>query len=152
KIRKHIQHRIDIGTLKIVGNYDHLEDIPGELIMKVLAFDTDLEKIERVKARLSEKSNLEVSSSSRGNIEITHADAQKGTAVASIAEKLGVSLEDTMAIGDNLNDKSMLERVGYPVAMANAIPELKEHAKFVTDTNENSGVAKAIYKVLENNE
>lgn len=152
KIRKHIQHRIDIGTLKIVENYDHLEDIPGELIMKVLAFDTDLEKIERVKARLSEKSNLEVSSSSRGNIEITHADAQKGTAVASIAEKLGVSLEDTMAIGDNLNDKSMLERVGYPVAMANAIPELKEHAKFVTDTNENSGVAKAIYKVLENNE
>lgn len=152
KIRKHIQHRIDIGTLKIVENYDHLEDIPGELIMKVLAFDTDLEKIERVKARLSEKSNLEVSSSSRGNIEITHADAQKGTAVASIAEKLGISLEDTMAIGDNLNDKSMLERVGYPVAMANAIPELKEHAKFVTDTNENSGVAKAIYKVLENNE
>ncbi|REH96061.1 Cof-type HAD-IIB family hydrolase [Staphylococcus felis] len=152
KIRKHIQHRIDIGTLKIVENYDHLEDIPGELIMKVLAFDTDLEKIERVKARLSEKSNLEVSSSSRGNIEITHADAQKGTAVASIAEKLGISLEDTMAIGDNLNDKSMLERVGYPVAMANAIPELKEHAKFVTDTNEKSGVAKAIYKVLENNE
>ncbi|REI30548.1 Cof-type HAD-IIB family hydrolase [Staphylococcus felis] len=152
KIRKHIQHRIDIGTLKIVENYDHIEDIPGELIMKVLAFDTDLEKIERVKARLSEKSNLEVSSSSRGNIEITHADAQKGTAVASIAEKLGISLEDTMAIGDNLNDKSMLERVGYPVAMANAIPELKEHAKFVTDTNENSGVAKAIYKVLENNE
>lgn len=152
KIRKHIQHRIDIGTLKIVENYDHLEDIPGELIMKVLAFDTDLVKIERVKARLSEKSNLEVSSSSRGNIEITHADAQKGTAVASIAEKLGISLEDTMAIGDNLNDKSMLERVGYPVAMANAIPELKEHAKFVTDTNENSGVAKAIYKVLENNE
>ncbi|MBI5975081.1 Cof-type HAD-IIB family hydrolase [Staphylococcus canis] len=149
KIKNHIQHRLDIGSLKVVENYDHIEDIPGELIMKVLAFDTDLEKIDRVKARLSEKSNLEVSSSSRGNIEITHADAKKGTAVASIAEQLGITLDETMAIGDNLNDKSMLDRVGYSVAMENAIPEIKESARYVTDTNENSGVAKAIYKALE---
>lgn len=148
KIRHHIQHRLDTGALKVVDNYDQVEEVPGELIMKVLAFDKDLEKIDRVKARLSERSNLEVSSSSRGNIEITHADAQKGVALASIAEQLGVRLEETMAVGDNLNDKSMIDCVGYPVAMANAVPEIIENAMFVTDSNENSGVAKAIYKVL----
>ena len=57
-----------------------------------------------------------------------------------------------MALGDNLNDVSMLERVGYPVAVENAMPEVKA-AKYVTDTNENSGVGKAIMKLLkeENN-
>ena len=49
-----------------------------------------------------------------------------------------------MALGDNLNDVSMLERVGYPVAMDNAIPEVKAIAKLVTDTNEHSGVGKAL--------
>ena len=51
-----------------------------------------------------------------------------------------------MALGDNLNDISMLERVGYPVAMDNAAPEVKAVAKYITDSNENSGVGKAIMK------
>ncbi|CAD7360621.1 MULTISPECIES: Cof-type HAD-IIB family hydrolase [Staphylococcus] len=148
KIRQHINHRIEIGTLKVVDNYDNIESVTGELIMKVLAHDTDLDKIARVKAELSESSNLAVSSSSKGNLEITHIDAQKGLALCTIAEKLGIDMKDTMAIGDNLNDKSMLDRAGIAVAMDNALPELKENATFVTASNEESGVAKAIYRVL----
>lgn len=152
KIRQYINHRIEIGTLKVVNNYDNIESVTGELIMKVLAHDTDLDKIARVKAELSESSNLAVSSSSKGNLEITHIDAQKGLALCAIAEKLGIDMKDTMAIGDNLNDKSMLDRAGIAVAMDNALPELKENATFVTASNEESGVAKAIYRVLgENN-
>ncbi|WP_281199678.1 Cof-type HAD-IIB family hydrolase [Staphylococcus schleiferi] len=148
KIRQHINHRIEIGTLKVVDNYDNIESVTGELIMKVLAHDTDLDKIARVKAELSESSNLAVSSSSKGNLEITHIDAQKGLALCTIAEKLGIDMKGTMAIGDNLNDKSMLDRAGIAVAMDNALPELKENATFVTASNEESGVAKAIYRVL----
>ncbi|NHA38534.1 Cof-type HAD-IIB family hydrolase [Staphylococcus schleiferi] len=148
KIRQHINHRIEIGTLKVVDNYDNIESVTVELIMKVLAHDTDLDKIARVKAELSESSNLAVSSSSKGNLEITHIDAQKGLALCTIAEKLGIDMKDTMAIGDNLNDKSMLDRAGIAVAMDNALPELKENATFVTASNEESGVAKAIYRVL----
>lgn len=149
KIREHIQHRIDVGSLKVVDNYDQVEDIPGELIMKVLAHDVDLEKVTRAKARLEKSGNLAVSSSARGNIEITHIDAQKGMAVRTIADQLGIDMKDVMAVGDNLNDKSMLEVVGYPIAMENALPELKDIASYVTDTNEQSGVAKAIYHVIE---
>ncbi|WP_368871665.1 HAD family hydrolase [Staphylococcus haemolyticus] len=148
KIKAGIQKRIDNGTLKIVDNYKDIEDIPGELIMKVLAFNPDLEKIERIGKELSAISSLAVSSSSRGNLEITHSDAQKGIALETIANQLHIDLQDVMALGDNLNDVSMLERVGYPVAMDNAIPEVKAIAKLVTDTNEHSGVGKAIMKVL----
>lgn len=149
KIENSIQKRIDNGTLKIVDNYDKIEDIPGELIMKILAFDSDLGKIDLVGQELAQSPNLAVSSSSRGNLEITHSDAQKGIALSTIAKQLGIDLKDVMALGDNLNDVSMLERVGYSVAMDNASPEVKTVAKYVTDSNENSGVGKAIKKFLK---
>lgn len=149
KIKAGIQKRIDNGTLRVVDSYEDIEDIPGELIMKVLAFNPDLEKINAIGAELSAIPSLAVSSSSRGNLEITHSDAQKGIALESIADKLKIDLQDVMALGDNMNDVSMLERVGYPVAMDNAMPEVKAVAKYVTDSNENSGVGKAIMKVLK---
>lgn len=148
KIKAGIQKRIDNGTLKVVENYDKIKETPGEIVMKILAFDSDLEKIDRVSAKLAESGSLAVSSSSRGNIEITHADAQKGIALATIAEKLHIDMDNVIAIGDNLNDISMLERVGYPVAMSNGTEEVKAASKYITETNENSGVGKAIMKLL----
>lgn len=118
-----------------------------------VSLNPDLEKINAIGAELSAIPSLAISSSSRGNLEITHSDAQKGIALESIANQLNIDLKDVMALGDNLNDVSMLERVGYPVAVENAMPEVKAVAKYVTDTNENSGVGKAIMKLLkeENN-
>ncbi|MCJ1662819.1 Cof-type HAD-IIB family hydrolase [Staphylococcus sp. NRL 18/288] len=149
KIKAGIKKRIDNGSLKVVNSYEDIEDVPGELIMKVLAFNPDLEKIKAIGAELAAIPSLAISSSSRGNLEITHSEAQKGIALETIANKLNIDLQDVMALGDNLNDASMLERVGYPVAMENAIPEVKAIAKYVTDTNENSGVGKAIMKFLK---
>ncbi|MDQ7113830.1 Cof-type HAD-IIB family hydrolase [Staphylococcus simulans] len=149
KIHRHIQHRIDQGTLKVVDNYDQISERPGEIVMKILAFDSDIGKIDRVSAELAKHTNLAISSSARGNIEITNAYAQKGIALEEIANQLGINMEDVMAIGDNMNDVSMLEKAGYPVAMENAMPEVKEYAKYVTDNNQNSGVGKAINKMLE---
>ena len=149
KIKQGIQKRIDNGTLKVVENYDKIEKTPGEIVMKILAFDSDLTKIERVSRKLAESGSLAVSSSSRGNIEITHSDAQKGIALETIAERLNIDMQNVMAIGDNLNDVSMLERVGYPVAMDNATEEVKQVAKYVTETNEQSGVGKAIMKLIQ---
>ena len=94
--------------------------------MKVLAFNPDLEKINAIGAELSAIPSLAISSSSRGNLEITHSDAQKGIALESIANQLNIDLKDVMALGDNLNDVSMLERVGYPVAEKTLCQKLKQ--------------------------
>ena len=70
--------------------------------------------------------------------------------VTHLAEKLGLSKEETMAIGDEENDRAMLEVVGSPVVMENGNPELKKIAKHITKSNDESGVAYAIRKwVLE---
>ena len=122
-----------------------------EIVMKILAFDSDLAKIDRVSEKLAQSESLAISSSSRGNIEITHSDAQKGIALETIAERLNIDMENVMAIGDNMNDISMLERVGYSVSMANAASEVKAVATYTTDSNEESGVGKAIMKLIQEN-
>lgn len=83
----------------------------------------------------------------RSNLEFTSRGVTKGLGISRLAEYLGISLSDVMAIGDNMNDVPMLEKVGYPVAMKNAAaPEVFAAAKYVTDTNDEDGVAKAILK------
>lgn len=68
----------------------------------------------------------------------------KGNAIIHLAEKLGLDMDQTMAIGDAENDRAMLEVVGNPVVMENGSPELKKIAKYITKSNNESGVAYAI--------
>lgn len=77
-------------------------------------------------------------------LEFINKKASKGNAVKLLAEKLFLSLDEVMAIGDEENDRSMLEVAGCPVVMGNGKPELKKIAKHVTKTNVESGVAYAI--------
>src|SRR5699024_2632141 len=136
---------------KVVGDYDKIGETPGEFVMKILAFDSDLERIDRVSEMLAQSGSLAGCHSSRRTMEITHTDPQKGIALNTIAERLNIDMENVMAIGDNTNDISMLERVGDAVAMDNAAPEVKAIAKYQTDANEHSGVGKAIMTSLKEN-
>ena len=77
-------------------------------------------------------------------LEIVKKTVNKGAAVLHLAEKLGLSKEETMAIGDEENDRAMLEAVGSPVVMENGKEELKRIAKYITKSNDESGVAHAI--------
>lgn len=81
-------------------------------------------------------------------LEVLNKSASKGNALKDLAKRLGWTSENMMAIGDQGNDLSMLKVAGTPVAMGNAIPEVKQLAKFVTATNEEDGVAKAIQKFV----
>lgn len=79
-----------------------------------------------------------------GTNEITHANSSKGRSLKVLADRLHIKPEEIMAIGDGENDKSMLRFAGIGVAMGQANETVKEAADFITDTNDNHGVAKAI--------
>lgn len=68
----------------------------------------------------------------------------KGTAVAGWAQDRGVTADEVMAIGDNYNDREMLEYAGVPVVMGNAVAELKRRGWPVTGSNDEGGVATAL--------
>ena len=57
-----------------------------------------------------------------------------------------------MAIGDNENDLSMLHAAGVAVVMGNAVDAIKAQADYVTDTNDEDGVGRAVEKLVLNRE
>ncbi len=87
---------------------------------------------------------MEIASSWVNNLELNPRGVNKGLALQELTERLGISLADTMAIGDNLNDLPMLTLAGCSVAMGNSVPEVLSCARFRTFSNMEDGVARAI--------
>lgn len=104
---------------------------------------------ETILQRLLSNQQLEVSNSSPTNIEINAVGVNKANGLLHVCERLGISMDEVIAMGDSLNDIEMIKAVGCGVAMGNAQNEVKKAADWITDTNEEDGVAKAIrYWVL----
>ena len=70
--------------------------------------------------------------------------ASKGNALLRLARRLGIPRERIFAVGDGLNDVSMLRAAGMSVAMGNAAPEIRAVAKAVAGTSDEDGAARAI--------
>lgn len=82
------------------------------------------------------------------NWEFTKAGVTKGTGLRFLAERIGVDMTQTMACGDSENDLYMLKEAHYAVAMGNATEQIKEICDFITLSNEESGVAYAVEKIV----
>lgn len=84
-------------------------------------------------------------------LDVLQRGVTKGSTLAAWAGLRGVVRENVMAIGDNWNDREMLEYAGLPVVMGNSIPELHSTGWTITLSNDECGVAEAIRKhVLRN--
>jgi Cof subfamily protein (haloacid dehalogenase superfamily) len=77
-------------------------------------------------------------------LDVIAAGVSKGAALAEWSRMQGYAREEVMAIGDNHNDREMLEFAGVPVVMGNSVPELRANGWHVTRTNDEHGVAVAI--------
>lgn len=82
------------------------------------------------------------------NLEFQHAGMKKLKAVDAILEKLGVSYEETLAIGDSSSDIEIIKACGVGVAMGNAPDDIKAYADYVTGINTDDGFAQAIEKFV----
>ena len=80
------------------------------------------------------------------HLEFMHKDATKGSGSLTLAAKLGIDRSETMALGDQQNDVTMIEAAGLGVAMGNAVPEVKAVADVETTTQNADGVGVAVEK------
>jgi Cof subfamily protein (haloacid dehalogenase superfamily) len=137
----------DVSAIKIDGDLSaHI--LEGKIdITKALV----IEEAQRAKALLYEfrkeyGGDFLFNISKPNLLEIVSAKAGKGRACEFVAKSLGLSSSDVMAIGDSLNDISMLKYAGLSVAVANAVDEVKKIADVTTDSNDSEGVANALKK------
>ncbi|TYS17968.1 HAD family hydrolase [Rossellomorea vietnamensis] len=148
-IRDSAQERFEKGHIKVVDDYSEAFE-NGNVVYKFLVFSFDDALLAKAKDLLSNAGGLAISASGRENLEVTSENAQKGIALLDMIKEKGMNPEDALAVGDNLNDLSMMKVVGRPVAMGNAAKEILDFCKYKTVSNEEDGVARAIYDAMEN--
>ncbi|MEK5521222.1 Cof-type HAD-IIB family hydrolase [Heyndrickxia sp. FSL W8-0423] len=148
EIRSTIKDRFVKGFIQTVNDYGEILSDPDCVVYKIIVFSKDHEQLTMANASLKALKEIKITSSGHNNLEINHIDAQKGIALEAFVKSKGITLKETMAIGDNFNDLSMLKIVGHPVAMGNAEDEIKKVIPTHTVKNDEDGVGKAIYQVL----
>ncbi|MBY7144139.1 HAD family phosphatase [Virgibacillus sp. NKC19-3] len=104
----------------------------------------DKRKLDAMIEELSYFEGLELTNSLPTNVEANPAGVSKAAALHFVCREIGITMDEIMAIGDSLNDIKMIQEAGIGVAMENAQKAIKNVADYVTDTNDQDGVAKAI--------
>ena len=90
--------------------------------------------------------------SSREGADIVEKQASKAEGLKRLCDYYGVSMADTVAFGDSMNDYEMIQQAGIGVAMGNAEEDVKKIANYVCESNDDDGVAKTLEKyVLKSN-
>ncbi|EOH71514.1 Cof-type HAD-IIB family hydrolase [Enterococcus malodoratus] len=78
------------------------------------------------------------------SVDIVPKNGSKYRGILEFTEASGIKIEEVMVFGDHYNDIEMIQKVGIGVAMGNALTEVKTQADYVTATNENDGIYKAM--------
>ena len=120
----------------------------SDSIIKCIVVQHDGRHIPELKEKLKMVEGLEVHNSLPISLEVNGAGVTKGKGVEMVAKHYNVKKEEIICIGDGENDISMLEHAGLGVAMGNAPENVKAVADYITDTNDNEGVAKVIEKFI----
>ncbi len=126
---------------------DDLHFLRGQEIVKVIYVNTDWHYLKNIEDDLRDiTGDLDVSYSSNRYIEFNQKGVNKGSGLLFLADLLGIRPEETIAVGDNFNDLSMICAAGLGVGVQNTVPDLKPLCDVVTDATCDDG---AIGEVIE---
>ena len=142
---------------------DYVKNMHDEKIMKIFICDETSSVFNSIMKKFEEVPNIEtldVSHMSRKVIkkgtleypieyyytEISMKNVDKWNAIEFLINKMGINKNEVIAIGDNMNDKKMIEEAGLGITMEGSTPVVADIANYVTADNNNEGVAKALEK------
>jgi len=147
-------------------SYEELERVAvEEQVVQCVITSTDFEKMrffrdyiknECVGTAVANESkrfkNPDLKPSRNYYCDVASVKVSKGNAVKAVCEYFEIKPEEIVTIGDGENDLSMFELTPNSVAMGNSLPEIKEKANYVTDSNDEDGVAKVLGFIIKVNE
>lgn len=139
------------GHMKVTEiSWDNLDLLKGTDIVKALYMNTDHNYLCQIETDYQDLAPLmDVSYSSNRFIEFNRRGVNKGAGLLSLAKLLGVKPEETIAIGDNFNDLSMIRAAGLGVGVKNSIEGIQKDCDYITKaTNDQSAVAEVIEKFV----
>jgi len=133
-----------IPLIYLNGNHNVIESN----IYKILIDENQPEKFKKAYRFLESVDGINFTCSEAGLLDMLPAGVNKGVGVKQLRRILGLKKEEICVFGDYTNDLPMFAEAGFPIAMENALDELKENALLVADHHDNDGVAQAIYQYI----
>ena len=131
----------------VEGDWEGFERAVLDGPYKIEAYADDTDLLARLREKV-EALGFQANSAFPFNLEIMAPGAGKGTAVRWLTEHMQLTGDQVMGFGDYTNDLPMLENVGWPVAVDNAIDEVKRACRIIAPSCEDDGVAKTIRKYV----
>ena len=139
--RKALAEQLNIRPMK---EYD------GSPIYKIVFMCKTMDQLKPAMDALEKDYNFVVQDVAAHNClngELINRQFDKGRGVKIVADAFGIGIEDTIGLGDSMNDLEMIETVGYSVCMDNGSPKLKEISDLVCPAVEADGLAWAFEKL-----
>ncbi len=125
-------------------NFDYFNE-SDQFLKFVVSIDSDHLQKQKCFIEPELLKNYEVVNSHPFQLEISRKGVSKGSTLKLLGEEIGIKPDEMMTIGDQNNDQTMIEMAGIGVVMRNGSQDIIQMADYITDTNDNNGVAKAIY-------
>ena len=139
--RRQIEEELNIRSMR---------EYEGQPVYKVVVMSLDMESLENAKEKLEKEFSFciqDVDQHAIVNGEVLNRQFDKGKAVVRVCEYLHIPVEDSIAFGDSMNDKEMMEAAGYSICMENGSDTLKKLADEICPCVEQDGLYHAFIKL-----
>ncbi|MBQ9856467.1 MAG: HAD family phosphatase [Clostridia bacterium] len=134
-----LQMNVQAGDVKAEYDPEKMKRYAPSTAYKFVVFTKDEDAFQRARKLLDQK-GIKHCSSGSGNLEVMPRGIDKGSAIRRLWEHFGLKKDQVMAFGDYTNDLDMLMASGHPVAMGNAVEEVRAIAKYIAPVNTEGGV------------
>ncbi len=132
--------------IKVVDFDTYLQQPKPKIHIGVLP--KDMQKVID-RAKTFHNPNLVGMTTSKYLFEYNNKNVNKKVGIQKLCQIIGIDKSQIIAFGDQMNDYEMLQYAGVSVAMGNALDEVKSQSKFITDGNDEDGIANFLKKYLE---
>lgn len=139
------------GRMEVVEIFDdNIDFLKGQDIVKALYMNTNYEYLQKISKELEDiTSNIDVSYSANRYIKFNHKGVNKGAGLLSLAKLLNIKQEETIAIGNNYNDLSMIKVAGLGVGVANVVEGMKDDCDYICKaSHDQDAVAEVIHEFI----
>ena len=136
------------GSRVLVDDLEMFVKEQSTTVEKTTLLFKTMEERRRAADALSKIEDIQFSSSLPKNLEISKKGCNKGDGLFHLAKILNIQKEEIMSCGDADNDRELLESAGLAVVMENGLDSMKAIADYITVSNQENGVAKAMEKFV----
>lgn len=141
---------------------DDIDKIKNIDIFQIVAIYNNFDKIKELDSFIEKDNNLKINNASKTYInkikddnyyflDITNKEVNKGNAISELLNHLELKKDNAIGFGDHINDYDLFKEVGFKIAMKNADDKLKQHADYITLSNDENGVAHFLNNFIDYN-